>query len=296
MKEAMKKRVKRVSAALLLAALVLGGVLTAALDGDVPPEFPSGDTEVLSAIDAARRVTVLVSGGASPQAFYGENRGGVAYVRVREFADALGAVSTTVDDAITVTTDGAGITLKPGDKYLKAGGHYIYINGDVFIKGGDVYAPVRAIAEALGAQVGWSGEFRTALIEAGRAADETPATYTEEDLKWLAQIITAEARGESFEGKLAVGNVVMNRVASPGFPDSVYGVIFDRASGVQFTPAYSGAINNTPPEECVAAAEISLRGGADIVGDSLYFASTTKCWAARNRDLYGSVGAHYFYI
>jgi N-acetylmuramoyl-L-alanine amidase len=292
----MRRRIRRITAALFIAAIALGGVLTTALDSELP-EFPSGETApAVSAIDEARRVTVLISGGAEPQAFYGENRSGVAYVKVREFANALGAVSTTAEDTITVTRGGVGVTIKPGDRYLTGVNHYVYINGDVFIKGGDVYAPVRAVADALGAEVGWSGEFRTVLIEANRQNPAADTPYTPEDLKWMAQIIAAEARGESFEGKLAVGNVVMNRVASPGFPDSVYGVVFDKASGVQFTPAYSGAINNTPPEECVAAAEISLRGGAEIVGDSLYFASTTKCWAARTRDFYGSVGAHYFYV
>ncbi|MDR2420813.1 MAG: cell wall hydrolase [Oscillospiraceae bacterium] len=118
--------------------------------------------------------------------------------------------------------------------------------------------------------------------------------YGAEDVKWLSRIIYAEAGGESFDGMLAVGNVVMNRLRSEYYPDTVHGVIFDRRSGVQFTPAYSGAINNTPSEACVKAAKLAL-DGAEIVGGSLYFASAS-CWASRHRELYKTIGAHDFYL
>jgi N-acetylmuramoyl-L-alanine amidase len=91
-----------------------------------------------------------------------------------------------------------------------------------------------------------------------------------------------------------VGGVIINRIASPIFPDTVYDVLFDRRYGIQFTPAYSGAIYCTPTEECVIAAKIALDGG-NTAGDALYFASTTHCWAARSRPFEMEIGNHYFY-
>ena len=59
------------------------------------------------------------------------------------------------------------------------------------------------------------------------------------------------------EGKIAVGNVVLNRVNDPRFPNTVYGVVFQRN---QFTPAMTGTINRTPNESSVIAAKLCLEG------------------------------------
>ena len=68
--------------------------------------------------------------------------------------------------------------------------------------------------------------------------------YSEDDLYWLSRIIEAESKGEPMEGKIAVGNVIINRRESPDFPDSIYEVIFEKTSGkYQFTPVK----NNTRP-------------------------------------------------
>lgn len=48
------------------------------------------------------------------------------------------------------------------------------------------------------------------------------------DLYWLSRIISAESRGESLKGQIAVGNVVLNRVEEDDFPDTIPAVIFDR--------------------------------------------------------------------
>ena len=58
-------------------------------------------------------------------------------------------------------------------------------------------------------------------------------SYSENDLYWLSRIIEAEASGESFSGKIAVGNCVLNRVKSSEFPNTIYDVIFDKNHGVQ---------------------------------------------------------------
>lgn len=88
----------------------------------------------------------------------------------------------------------------------------------------------------------------------------------------LAALIHCEARGESFEGQVAVGAVVMNRVRSSAYPDTIHGVIY--ASG-QFTPAMSGAVNRVLEsgkisQSCIDAAKEAL-AGVSPVGDCTRF-------------------------
>ncbi len=92
------------------------------------------------------------------------------------------------------------------------------------------------------------------------------------ELLLLSALIYCEAGGESYEGKLAVGAVVCNRVRSASYQDTLQGVIY--ASG-QFTPAMSGKVDRVMasgkiPQSCVDAAVEAL-GGYTNVGDCLYF-------------------------
>lgn len=105
----------------------------------------------------------------------------------------------------------------------------------------------------------------------------------------LAALIQCEAGGESYEGQLAVGAVVMNRVRSSAYPDSIHGVIY--ASG-QFTPAMSGKVNRVYEsgkikESCIQAAQEALSGVSNV-GDLTHF--------RRNNGREGLViGHHVFY-
>ncbi len=105
----------------------------------------------------------------------------------------------------------------------------------------------------------------------------------------LAALIYCEAGSESYEGKLAVGAVVMNRVRSGAYPNSIHGVIY--ASG-QFTPAMNGKLNSVYASggysaECVQAAQEALAGVSNV-GDLTHF--------RRNNGREGLViGNHVFY-
>ncbi len=88
----------------------------------------------------------------------------------------------------------------------------------------------------------------------------------------LAALIHCEAGGEPYEGQVAVGAVVMNRVRSAAYPDTIHGVIY--ASG-QFTPAMSGKVNRVYEsgkiyESCIKAAEEALSGVSNV-GDMTHF-------------------------
>ena len=105
----------------------------------------------------------------------------------------------------------------------------------------------------------------------------------------LAALIQCEAGGESYEGQVAVGAVVMNRVRSGAYPNSIHGVIY--ASG-QFTPALNGKVNalyesGNIKSRCIQAAEEALAGVSNV-GDVTHF--------RRNNGREGIViGNHVFY-
>lgn len=92
-----------------------------------------------------------------------------------------------------------------------------------------------------------------------------------DDVTLLAALIQCEAGSESYEGQLAVGAVVMNRVRSGAYPGSIYGVIYE--SG-QFTPAGRGSVAsvaaNGPKASCVQAAQEAING-ADNTGGAVRF-------------------------
>jgi spore germination cell wall hydrolase CwlJ-like protein len=92
------------------------------------------------------------------------------------------------------------------------------------------------------------------------------------ELEILAALIQCEAGGESYEGQVAVGAVVMNRVRCPAYPDTITDVIY--ASG-QFVPASKSRMQNlilsgTTKESCRQAAQEAING-VSPVGDALYF-------------------------
>lgn len=104
--------------------------------------------------------------------------------------------------------------------------------------------------------------------------------YTEEDFRYMTGIIYAEANGESYAGKKAVGIVVMNRLRSDLFPDSIEEVLYQ--SG-QFTPAYNGSLNRAMRMydeqirtgeidgnmmSCMIAAKLTLEGSTTIPVDN----------------------------
>jgi N-acetylmuramoyl-L-alanine amidase len=94
--------------------------------------------------------------------------------------------------------------------------------------------------------------------------------------------------------KLAVGQVVMNRVHSPEFPDTVHDVVFQRTCGVyEFSPVANGTIYNTPSAESIQAAKEVLSGSVNIVPSALVFYNpslTSKGNWVRQRHVIESIG------
>ena len=219
------------------------------------------------------------------------------YVSLREFSMAMGADTVSwMSGTATVSAPNLTVTATVGNMYLVANGRYLFLPDKCQTAFGSVMVPIRVLCKAFDAAVTWDEATKTIFVTKGSGAIKPDSVfYGETDLYWMSRIISAEARGESLSGKIAVGGVIMNRLKSPDFPKTVYDIIFDRRFGtIQFTPVSNGAIYNTPSEECIIAAKIALDGG-NTAGDSLYFAATTNCWAGRNRPMSMAIGNHYFY-
>jgi len=119
---------------------------------------------------------------------------------------------------------------------------------------------------------------------------------TREDFLLLARAINAEARGESFDGKVAIGAVILNRVESPYFPDTIKDVILQRNERLcQFTPVSNGTINLKPDEEALRAAAKALEG-YDPTGGALFFYNphiSTDNWI-KTLPVLTKIGKHVF--
>lgn len=107
---------------------------------------------------------------------------------------------------------------------------------------------------------------------------------SEEDYDALLRLVEAEASGEDIKGKMLVANVVLNRVESSSFPDTVKEVIYQRHNGrAQFSPVATGRIDRVAvSEETVEAVERALCGEDESCG-ALYFVAPAYADAANHR-------------
>lgn len=94
------------------------------------------------------------------------------------------------------------------------------------------------------------------------------SSVNQKDLQLMAQLIEAESGNQPFEGKLAVGTVVMNRIQSDEFPDTIRDVIFQRG---QFQVVGNGRIYNEPSEDSLEAAKEIMNGKRVLNENVLYF-------------------------
>lgn len=161
-----------------------------------------------------------------------------------------------------------------------------------YIKDGMSYVPLRAAAQLCGFSVTWQGQDQPILL--------SPAarSHSEDDLYWLSRIISAESRGESLLGQLAVGTVVLNRVSSEEFPDTIEQVVFDEKNGIQFEPVSNGTVYDMPTDSSLLAAQLCL-SGTRVAGESLYFyapALSQGLWIKENRPYFTTIGCHRFFL
>lgn len=123
--------------------------------------------------------------------------------------------------------------------------------------------------------------------------DGSVCRVSEEEMELLAKLVYSEARGESLEGKIAVAAVVINRVRSEAFPDTVWDVIYEPR---QFTPVEQNILPNHVDEVSMRAARLALQG-EDPTDGALFFYNPRKTknsdfW--KTRTVIKRIGNHNF--
>ncbi|HIR98831.1 MAG TPA: spore cortex-lytic enzyme [Candidatus Coproplasma avistercoris] len=132
------------------------------------------------------------------------------------------------------------------------------------------------------------------LEQGDKDAPSNNSDYTSSDLYLLARCIYGEARGESYTGQVAVGAVVLNRVRSSQFPNTVSGVIYQKGA---FTAVDDGQINLTPNQTAINAAQDAMNGWDPTYGCLYYYnpATATSSWIF-SRKTVTTIGKHVFAI
>ncbi len=242
---------------------------------------------------------LLVNGQPVPKSVGRMTVGGETYVSLKAMAEQLDpsvAVEWNADTrTVTLTTETLSLSAQTGKLYLKANGRYLYMPEGVQLIDGVMMVSLDALAKAFDATTGWDGENGTFTVTTGSGAIlPGEQFYNENDLFWLSRVIFAESGNQILEGKMAVGNVVMNRVNHSIWPDTIRGVIAQRN---QFSTWRGGALaNRTPNAESVIAAKLVLDGGVvEEIKDAYFFDAFCNSWALRNKTVLAVIGGHRFY-
>lgn len=194
-------------------------------------------------------------------------------------ANGLRVRSDASEDAAVITAVSTGMALTVDPDAETADG-WVAVNYDG--KTGYVSAEYVTTELALGEAISIEEEqallaqaaaeaAKTAQVSSTGATQNAAVNASVDDVTLLAALIQCEAGNESYDGQLAVGAVVMNRVRSGGYPGSIYGVVYQ--SG-QFPPAGSGSVAaiaaNGPKSSCIQAAQQAI-SGMDNTGGATCF-------------------------
>ena len=280
----MRKPALRSALALLLTLCLLCPGLAAAADG--------GDAQSMPVY-----IDVLLSARAYLS-------GGTVFLPPEAVCAAAGLSMSWSEDngTLTLSVPGAVLTGLKGSGYFEADGRYIYAPDGWLVKSDVLYLPSDAIERLFGVRVSVSAKRdrlelstdKLAVISGG--ANYYELNYDAELLYWLPQVINAEAKFEPLAGQIGVGNVVMNRLSSPDFPDTIFEVIYDTEHTIQFEPISTGGIFQEPTEQATIAAYLCLEGYS-TVDDCLYFVNPEfgSGWFDSSLELVDTIGHHNFY-
>ena len=222
------------------------------------------------------------------------------YIPLRAVSTLAGAGVAFDDKSRTayISMQGFSMTVSEGAYIIMANERPIMSYAPaVILSDNRMYVPVRSIAKALSLGVEWRPERSVVLSGNPTPLIHADKYYNTDDVYWLSRIISAESRGEPLLGQVAVGNVVLNRMRHKEYPNSIYGVIFDKKYGIQFSPVADGSIYRSPSYNSVLAAKVCLEG-VSISDKILFFMEpnkSTSSWIYKNRPYAFSIGNHYFF-
>lgn len=273
-----------------------------------PAALAAGDTA------AAATVTAFVNDAEIAGAVLTEE--GHVLVPMRAFFEAAGAEVywDAASRTVRAFTGERTVTLQVGNSEASISGRSVALDAPPRIINDRVYVPLRFATDALGGEVSWNGERRVATVNLKRPVDgavvaiptgaTTPASpaseedllalYSPEEIDLFVRVVNAEAYGESFEGKVAVAAVILNRVRSNRFPNSITEVLL---APNQFGVVNNGQVNRSLHPDSRPAVIRALNSD-DPTGGALYFTnlSTTPNYGFWSRlEIVARIGRHTFF-
>ena len=237
---------------------------------------------------------------------------GRAYIIHDEVCLSLGEISALYNidfdiqvssSGFTALTEGLTLSAEADGEYMLANHRYLFLPNSYYPFGDDIYLPLDAIRRIFGIDAEVVGEDRiditTRQCRYIPGSEDYYKLHMSADYQyWLPRIIAIETVDEPMAGKIGVGNVILNRVKSPRYPDTIYRVLYDNNTGVQFAPATTGALKAKVEDEESRIAACLIYEGYNTVEDSLFFANPENngdYWFRNNCILIVTIGRHEFF-
>lgn len=201
------------------------------------------------------------------------------------------SAAITSDMTLTLGSRGEHVTLI--QQRLKEWGYYTGTVDGVFGRG--TYNAVVRFQRKNGLNAdGRVGRKTAAAMGISITRTISASLYQESELSLLARLVNGEARGEPYIGQVAVAAVVLNRVRSDKFPDTVSGVIFQPGA---FDAVWDGQFDMEPTSSCIRAARDALNGWDPTGGCTFYYnpSTATNEWIW-SRQVQLTIGRHAFAI
>ena len=219
---------------------------------------------------------------------------GVTYVSACNVARALVPDTTAAwaGGSAEMVLTGTGFTLSVSTAlpYIVCNGRYLYTPGQTVLhpENGDLLLPVRVLARALGAPLGWDS-YGVYMYSQVAPLESGETFYDANDLYLMARTIRHEAGNQPLEGQIAVGNVLLNRVNSRSFPGTLHGVIYQPSQ-------FANSERSTPQAQHYIAAKLALDGAQIVPASCCWFNAAGKSfWGSRNKSLICTIGGQSFY-
>jgi len=201
------------------------------------------------------------------------------------------AVQSAASSQVLSKLGSTGAEVTRVQKKLKALGYYSGAADGIY--GNATKAAVKAFQKNCGITAdGVAGPKTLLYLGLGGSSSGNSTGYSDADVELLAKVISAEARGESYEGQVAVGAVILNRVAHPSFPNSISGVVYQNG-------AFS-CVNDSnwyaPVADSAKRAATDALNGWDPSGGAVYYfnASKTSDKFMHSRPVIKVIGNHKF--
>jgi len=250
----------------------------------VPVRAEEAGTESLAAVEVYVDDTLVTNA-------FAQEADGIVYASVFFVSAALrpDMAAYTSDGAILIKTEDLEFSAYRGSSYVIANGRYLYLPSGVREEETfkELLVPIEILAKVFGSPVE-RNEGAYYLHSGGEVIVSGEEFYNAETVDLLGRVIRNESGNQPLAGQIAVGNVLLNRVSSPIFPDNLYDVVHQPGQ-------FPGTTREPPDEDSLIAAKLCLEG-AVTVKDAYWFCAVGRaCWASRNKTLVATIGNHAFY-